>query len=60
MEKLLKMGVAALMLCGASLANGCVSSQSAYAYDGCAEGTERVRVGPRSQAPKYVCQSKSN
>jgi len=36
---------------------GCSTTDIASAA--CAEGYERVRVGPRGQTPQYVCQRKS-
>ena len=37
-------------------ASGCATPAAVGAgYDRCPEGQERVRVGPRGQAPKYIC-----
>ena len=35
-------------------AAGC-ATPAGSAYTNCPEGKERVRIGPRGQAPKYVC-----
>lgn len=36
--------------------SGCAASGAAGAgYDRCPQGQERVRIGPRGQAPKYTC-----
>ena len=40
-----------------SMVSGCASFDDTASYEACPEGTERVRVGPRSQAPKYVCRT---
>ncbi|MEO1253201.1 MAG: hypothetical protein AAFW81_12750 [Pseudomonadota bacterium] len=54
-QRLMMLGVIiAVIGAMALLAAGC-ATPSSYAYDGCAEGEKRVRVGPRGQAPDYIC-----
>ena len=50
--------VAAAFGGGLALA-GCASvgGEQQYSYDQCPEGQERVRIGPRGQAPKYICRN---
>ena len=40
---------------------GCASggADRQYSYDQCPEGQERVRIGPRGQAPKYICRDEN-
>ena len=35
-------------------ASGC-ATPAGSAYTNCPDGKERVRIGPRGQAPKYIC-----
>ena len=45
------------LLTAALAINGCASYQEAARAETCAEGEERMRVGPRGKggAPQYVC-----